>query len=81
MTRRIVLISVDADTGEIINRDGTVTNHIVPKHYSSLLARTKVDLTGAVIELPDRDARSCEFGEGYDQCLTDIKAQMPKEGE
>ena len=112
VTRDLVLICVDRNTGEIVNRDGSIGGKVVPIEptkdmvddgnlaqanvrktkepedhwinecyytFKAMSAASYVDLTGAVIELPKTDARSCEYGEGYDQCIVEIKAQMPKE--
>jgi len=88
MTRRIVLIPVDADTGEVVNKDGSVGGKVVPKplpYWDNFLAASKVDISGAEVKLPERktyDAHTppIEVGRvvGHNACLDAIKAQMPK---
>ena len=98
MTRRLILLIADADTGEVMAGKEGVGN-ILKRHelhdwtgegerckncgdkdwMNDPLCISRVDLSGAEVKLPKRDGRSCEFGEGYDQCLTDFQAQMKRE--
>jgi hypothetical protein len=112
-----VLVTVDPNTGEIINRDGSVGGKVVPiepsikmqqqvvkeRHgestykcmtqretdlyeaeafddYLAILAASKVDLSGAVVELPKTVAPPRDVSDSaWNHCVNTIKAQMPKE--
>ena len=47
--------------------------------YKAMLSESRVDLAKAEVKFPARDGRSCEFGEGYDECITDFQEQMKGE--
>jgi hypothetical protein len=51
--------------------------------YEVMLAASKVDLSGAVVELPEplKDTHSQQRAIGWNTCIAAIRAQMPKEKE
>lgn len=88
MTRPLILVWADPETGEVMNPDGTVAGKIVPNFitYQALFANSKVDLSSAAVKLPKRkeispfeSARVGDRGEGHNACLDAITATMPKD--